>query len=651
MLMKNKLLRTILAGLIFCGLLLNGIAQKNEGQIPNVNFSRNPYGETSVSTVTLKNSDRIQALLREGILHLSLDDAIASTLENNLDIELQRFSPKIAEMDWLRAKGGGMLRGLSFSVRQLPLGVGGPSSPLITSLGGGSSISQVPGTLSDLAATSQQETNLSILGSTPFSSGPAIPKYDTSVGGQLNWNHQEVAQTNPSVSGTNNLIQDTALGNFSLQRGFSTGTSLNLGYFTSRQTTSSVRSDFNPYLNGSAGLTVIQPLLQGFGMNMNRRYIRIASNNRKISGAVFRQQLIITVSDVIRLYWDLVSLRDDVKVKQAAVLLAGKLVEDDQAQVDTGTLPALELKRAQAELARTEQDLINARNLLREQELIFKNILTRDGAADPLLSTAQIVPSDSIQVPAKEVLPPVEELVAKALVNRPDLAGARFQMENSGISLEGSKNALRPQFDLVGSVQSNALAGQVSQLQFGDIPIPHNPDPALVGGFGTAFSQLFNGTFPNYLVGFQLNIPLGNRIARADLARDQLQQRQTEIRLHQLENQVRLEVQNALLAVERAQAAHSAARQTRQLQEEALSAEQERYAVGAATSFYVIQYERDLSQARSTEVAAAGAYAKAKAALDRVIGATLETNHISVDEALRGEVATPPQPLPAAKTP
>ncbi len=649
--MKTIFLHATLAGLTLCSLALTGFAQTGGNQIPSVTMPRNPYKASSVSTVEFGNSARIQSLLHDGAIHLSLEDAIALALENNLDVELQRFTPRIAEMDWLRALGGGMLRGLPLSIRQLPSGVGGPSSPFLTNLGGSSSLAQLPGTLLDLSATSQQETNLSILGSTPFSSGPAIPKFDPSLVGQLNWNHQEAPQINPSLSGNNNLINNTALGNFSLQRGFSTGTNLNVGYFTSRQNTSSIHSDFNPYLSGSAGMTVIQPLLQGFGTNVNRRYIRIANNNRKISDAVFRQQLIVTVADVIRLYWDLVSLHEDVKVKQAAVALAGKLVEDDQAQVEVGTLPALELKRAEAEWARTQQDLVNAGNLLREQELIFKNVLTRDGAAEPQLAAAQILPLDHIQVPAKEEMPSANDLVTKAMTKRPDLAGTHLQVENSGISLEGSKNALRPQLDLVGSVLSNALAGRTSQLQWGDGSILHNPDPALVGGYGNALSQLFNGTFPNYLIGLQLNIPLGNRIARADLARDQLQFRQTEVRLHQLENQIRLEVQNALLAVERARAAYAAARQTRQLQEEALSAEQERYAVGAATSFYVIQYERDLTQARSTEVAAAGAYAKAKAALDRATGATLDTNHISVDEALRGEVAVPPSPLPVSQTP
>ncbi len=637
--MKKMLKPTILTVSNLFILTSTILGQSNPGQMPSVVLPRNPYKTGSVSPVDFHNSARIHALLRNGVLNLSLEDAIALALENNLDVELQRFTPKIAEMDWLRAKGGGQLRGLPLSIRQLPAGVGGPSSPLLTNLGGGSSLSQLPGTLQDLAATFQQETNLSILGSTPLSSGPAIPKFDTTLSGQLNWNHQEAPQIYPTVSGNNNLINNTALGKFSLQRGFSTGTNVTAGYFTSRQNTNSVRSDFNPYLNGTAGLALTQPLLQGFGANLNRRYIRIANNNRRISDTVFRQQLIVTISDISRLYWDLVSLHEDVKVKQAAAALAGKLVEDDQAQVDAGTLPALELKRAQAELARTQQDRINAANLLREQELIFKNVLTRDGASDPQLAAAEILPLDRIEVPSIETLPTAEELIAKALSNRPDLAGARLQVENSSVSLEGSKNALRPQLDLIGTVQSNALTGEVSQL-----PGLHNPDPSLIGGYGNALSQLFNGTFPNYLVGIQLNIPLGNRIARADLARDQLQLRQTEVRLQQLENQIRLEVQNALLAVERARSAYTAAQQTRQLQEEALAAEQERYAVGAATSFFVIQYERDLTQARSTEVAAAGAYAKAKAALDRVTGLTLETNHVSLAEALQGEVAAPPKP-------
>jgi outer membrane protein len=458
----------------------------------------------------------------------------------------------------------------------------------------------------------------------------------------LNWNHQEVPQTDPTKTGTYNMITETALGSLGVQQGLASGTSWNVGYTLSRLNFNSIQSSFDPYLSGSMGLTVVQPLLQGFGTGLNRRFIRIANNNKSISELVFRQQLISTVSDAIRLYWDLVSLDEDLHVKQSAVTLAQKLVEEDQIQVETGTLPPLQLKRSQAELSRTRQDFVNAQNLLLEQELVLKNVLTRNGGADAELAGAQIQPLDRIQVPPGYEKPPTEGLISMAMANRPDLASAQLQLENSRIALSGSKNALRPNLSLVAGVQSNAEAGQLNPWA----PDGRLYDPALIGGFGTANSQLFNGTFPNYSLGIQLNLPLRNRTAQADFARDQIQMRQTDVRLHQLENQVRLEVQNAQLSLERAHASYTAAVQTRQLQEEALAAEQERYKVGASTSFYIIQYQRDVTQARSTEVAAEGAYAKAKTALDRVLGTTLENNHISLTEALSGEISAQPTPLP-----
>jgi outer membrane protein TolC len=569
-------------------------------------------------------------------------------LENNLDIELQRLTPGVAETDLLRAEGGGLLRGVPLSLRQLPAGVGGPASPLVTTLGGSAPLTQLPGTLTDLAAITAQETNLSVQGPAPLSNGPPVPHFDPSLVSQFNWGHQETPQLSPQSSGTNNLINNGVLGSFGIQRGFSTGATLNLGYSSLRQNTNSTQANLSPYTLGSLGLTVVQPFFQGFGLGVNRRFIRIARNNQHISDSVFREQLIGTASDVIRLYWDLVSLSEDVKVKQTAVSLAQKLYEDNKAQVETGTLPPLELKRAQVEVSRTQEDLTNARSLLLEQELILKNVLTRDAAADPELARASITPLDQIQVPQRDDLPPEADLIAQAMQNRPDLESAHLQITNSEMSLRGSKNALLPEVDLVGSYQSNSLAGQINRLQSAGVP---NADPSLLGGYGTNLSQLFNGRYPNYSLGLQLSIPLGNRVARADLARDQVQLRQTEVRLHQLENQIKLEVQTALVALQRARTAYAAAVQTRQLQEEALAAEQERYAVGASTSFFVIQYERDLTQARSTEVATAGAYGKARVALDRAIGATLQNHHISVDDAYRGEVAHPPSALPAPALP
>jgi outer membrane protein len=304
-------------------------------------------------------------------------------------------------------------------------------------------------------------------------------------------------------------------------------------------------------------------------------------------------------------------------------------------------------------VARSRQDLTNSETLLLQQELVVKNVLTRTGAGDQALRSARIVPLDRIEIPAQEATQPVQDMLAEAFRRRPDIAQARIQIDNSNISLKGSRNGLLPELDLIGNLQNNGLTGQANTLPAAPsatgLPLVRNPDPFLIGGFGNALSQVFGRNFPNYGIGLQLNIPLRNRTAQADVIRDELQVRQTEVRLRQLENQARLEVENALVAVERARASYGAAVETRQLQEEALGTERERYAVGASTSFFVIQFQRDLAQARTTEVVAENNYAKSRAALERALGTTLINNHVQLDEAYRGQVSRAPSALPELK--
>lgn len=603
-----------------------------------------PFTPRLVAPLEFRNSPRMYGLMRAGQLYLSLNDAIALAIENNLDVELQRFGPAIAGSDVLRSQGGGALRGVPLSVRELPAGVGGPGGPLLTTIGGYNPPGSVSPTIGELGGLTQSETNLSIVGS--LSSGPRVPLFDPSLAGGFNWSHQSTPQSNSLVTGTSALNAEYLGGNLGVEQGFSTGTAFNLGYTSLRQSGNWTRADYNPFTTASLGLTVSQPLLQGFKSAINRRYIRIARNNERISDAVFRQQVIATVSSVVRLYWDLVSLNQDVRVKRNAVKVAEQLLENNRAQVEVGTLAPIEVRRALAEVARGRQELTNSENLLLQQELVIKNVLTRDGSRDPLVSAARIVPLDRIDVGAPDAVRPVQDLIAEAYANRPDLSQAHLQIENSEISLEGSRNALLPQLDLVGSLQNNALAGQVNPLVPPAADFTRVADPFFIGGPGTLLSQLFARNFPNYAVGVQLRIPLRNRVAQADMVRDQLQIRQGQVRLRQLENQVRLEIESALLAVERARSAYEAAVETRELQQEALAAEQERYAVGASTSFFVIQYRRDLTQAESTEVIARGNYAKAKAALDRALGRTLQVNNVEIDEVYRGRVSRPPHPLP-----
>jgi outer membrane protein TolC len=293
-------------------------------------------------------------------------------------------------------------------------------------------------------------------------------------------------------------------------------------------------------------------------------------------------------------------------------------------------------------VASSRQDLNNAEGLVLQQELLLKEVLTRRGVSDPALAGARIVSVTKIEEPGKDPVPTLATLVEEAQRDRPDFALAQGQIENTKLSLKGSRNALLPELNLVASFQNNGLAGRLNSLG----QVVAAPDATLLGGFGDVVSQIFNRNFPDYVVGIQLNIPLQNRIAKADAARDLLQFRQSEVRLQQLASQIRLEVGNAWIAVERAKISYEAAAETRKLQEEALAIEKERFDVGASITYNVIQHERDLAQARSAAVTALGIYAKAKAALDRAVGSTLLNNNITIEEAYQGKVTRAPNPAP-----
>jgi outer membrane protein TolC len=362
---------------------------------------------------------------------------------------------------------------------------------------------------------------------------------------------------------------------------------------------------------------------------LNRRFIRIAKNERKIAGLLLQQQLIATVYGVVRLYTDLVALYEDVKVKEETLASAERLYSDTKAQVDEGTQAPIELTRANAQVYSIRQDLINSRGLLEEQEAIVKNVITRRDSDDPEVLGARLIPTDTIQVPERDEIRPLPELIAEAFANRPDLLQANIQVDNSGISLEGSRNELLPEIDLVGVAQNSALAGEAN-------PLTIYPNSTFIGGYGSALEQLATRKYPTYGIGLNVTLPLRNRIAQADVTRDQIQLRQTQIRMEQFRKQAELEVEDALVAMRRARASYEAALQTQALQQESLEAEQAKFEVGASTSFFIIQYQSFLAQARSTVVVAKSAYLKARAALERALGSILADNNVELGPAMRG---------------
>ena len=284
-----------------------------------------------------------------------------------------------------------------------------------------------------------------------------------------------------------------------------------------------------------------------------------------------------------------------------------------------------------------------------QQETILKNALSRNGVASPSISEARIIPTDRIQVPQTEAVRPVQDMVAEALRSRPEVAQQKIGLVNDKINLQGSRSQLLPSLNASVNFNNNGLAGDVSDLPLLPGQAPRNVTPYFIGGYGTVLGQLFRRNFPDYNASINLNIPLRNRSAQADMILDQLAVRQREIGIQQQENQVRVDVQNALIALQQSRATYEAAAKTRILREQTLDAEQKKYALGASTIFNVILVQRDLAVAQSAEVNALSAYSKARVQLDAATGQTLDNNNVSIGEAFRGSVSRPPSPLPPEK--
>jgi outer membrane protein len=584
------------------------------------------YRMPKVAPARLADSGRLRALLRNGQILLSLQDAIALALENNLDLELERYGLELADSDVLRSKSGALPRGVPLSTREAPAGLGAPQPSPNGTLGGG----DVPA-LDSLIGPGVQ-VDLSILGSIPLPTGTAVPNFDPQIVGTIGWNHTSDIQNSTFVPGLPSLNAEQLTANVAYQQGFSTGASLDVFFDNSRVDSSNPLQLYNPATAASVGVDLRQPLLRGFGPAVNRRYIRIAKNNRAVSSAVFQQQVITTVAGVVRLYWDLVSLREDVRVRQEGVVSAEQFVQDTRNQVNTGTAAEVDATRAAAELARRRRDLSVAQSLVAQQSTVLKDYLTR-GKLEPDLEKALLVTTDALPPPATENLPAVDDLVQTAFRSRPDVKQVQLQVENSELSLQGSKSALRPALDLVASAQNNGFAGNLlrSSNTIGT--------PLLTGGYGDSLRQIVGNNFPDYGVGLQLTVPIRNRAARSDVIRDQVTVRQQQIRMRQLEKQVRLEVTNALLAVQQAKDTYEAMRDERIAQEQTLAAEKDRLDVGASTSYFVLQFQRDLAAAKSNEISSLAAYQKARAALARVSGQILSDYHVDLAEALAGEVS------------
>ena len=588
-----------------------------------------PYKSRYLSPLVLTNTQRINQLMKEGKLMLSLNDAIALALENNLDLAIARYNNDIADTDILRVKSGAAARGVNTGlVANTPGGTGA------STVGGGAGGTS---TGSGGAGAGTGGIVISTLGA-----GPPIDSFDPLISANLQFERQRQSFTNTVITGGRTFsTQNTTLGDVSYFQGFQTGTALTATFNNNRITTGTI-STLNPSLTSTFRATVRQHLLQGCCLFVNRRNIISAGYNKQISDIAFENQVMFTVTQIQDIYWDLVNAYQNLLVKQRSLALAEKTLSDNRKQVEIGTLAPIEVVRAQSAVSSAQQDLIVAQTNLQLQQLLMKNAITKN-LKDPSLASAPVVPTDTMVV-TSEQLPPVEDLVNDALRRRPDINSQRIDLKNRDISKRATRNSLLPSLDLLGFYGGTGLAGNgatcIPDPVTGIISCTPN---GINNGFGSAFGDQFNSTNPDKGVAIQLNITVLNRQAQADQVRSELEYRQAELRLQQLESQINIGVRNAVYAVQQNKAAVDAAKAAQDLAAQSLDAEQKKYSLGASTNTLVLQAQRDLTQAEVNYVTALTNYEKSQVTLDQTTGHTLERLGIVLSDVATGQLSSMPK--------
>jgi outer membrane protein len=575
----------------------------------------NPYRSINIGQPGLTNSPRIDQLIHEGKLELTLQEAVELAMENSMDIVVQRYNPWVADTAILKAKAGSLA-------------------------------AAIPGAI--------------FVGAT--ANNPLL-SYDPLVTTTVGIDSRVVPVNNPLTSGTGTgllaltgLSLHTSTFNTQFTQGFTTGTNFFTTWDNTRSSSTSGANLFNPSVQSSIFVGFTQQLLNGFGRTVNTRNIVIAKNNRKIADWVFTQQAITTVTNTITAYWELVYSRENVKVQQQAVTVAQKLYNDNKKQLEIGTMAPLDVTRAESELATDRQNLIVAQTTQLQNQQILKNAISKNPMA-PNLVNVEIIPTDLPLRPEAIEAPSFEEAAMEAFAKRPELQEQALNLLNSGVDIKATRNALLPTATLQAQYGTVGLAGDqrlFSAKTVAGAPVVLSDGSTAPGGlfvpatqvtqtgtakagFPDAMSTVFHNNFPDYSVQLNVQIPIRNRSAQADNQRAILTQRQLEAQLQQLKNAALLDVRNSYIALTQDRAQVDAASKARELQQQTFDAEQKKYQLGASTVYLVIQTQRDLINAQGTELRALANLVEAKANYERAVGRTLEVNRVTIADAKSGE--------------
>jgi outer membrane protein len=583
-----------------------------------------PYQAVTVPPVRVANSPRLAELIRGGTLYLTAQDAIALALENNIDLEVARYNPIMASWRVQRAEAGGALPGVPSAAAQagtvaIGQGVSGSQAAAGVRIAGG-------------GGGGNQSANATIT-----QIGPVTQTLDPSIQESSTFSHTSTPQANSVQSITSVLIANTRAHSGTYQQGFLSGGAISVRYTNNYLNENSPTDLLNPSSAPNLSVSAQHNLLRGFGIAVNARTITVAKMNAGMSDLTFRSQVINVVTQVLNLYYNLAADYENVKARRTAADVAEKFQANVKEQIQMGTVAPPEAINAEQQVVTSRQAVVDAEATLKQREIQMKNLISRTGTGDPILAGVRILPVDPIIMPAKDDLPPLEELIRRARANRPDLLVQRQSDEASAVSALGTRNGLLPNLQVFGAQSNAGLSGTARTVV---TPAGSEaPDPYFVGGIGTGLGQVFRRNFPTERVGTFIQVPLRNRQARSDYAIDQMQLRQSQLSTRKSLNQVEVDVMNNVIALQQARARYESAVQNRILQEKLVEGERERYAAGASTPYNVIQQQRDLVTAEAAQLSALVAYNAARIALDQAVGNTLEANHVSIAEARDAKVS------------
>jgi outer membrane protein TolC len=580
-----------------------------------------PYRPSEAPPLDLANSPRLENLIRDGKLYISLHDAIALAIENNLDLAYFRYNFPIAQTDYARTRAGGSVNGVNTGIVQ--------SSTQGGFSGGGSSSG---GASSGSAAAGAGGLVTSTLGA-----GTAVSSFDPFLTFKGYVDHTVVQETNSFLNGCLTCKQNQIQGQGNFSEAFPLGTTVNVNYLGQRNASNNTYQAINPNLYSNLTVVFTQQFLAGFGISTNERYMHIAKKNLQITDLAFRAQVIATITQVENIYWDLVNAYQDEQVKERSLAFAQRVLQDDEKQLQLQAIPSMLVDKDASDVATSEGDLTVSRATLRLNELLIKNALTKTD--DEAIDEMPVIPLDKSGPEDPNAAKSIDALIAAAEKNRPDVTQDELAMQVAEMSLKSIKSELLPTLNAYGFYSGAGTAGPKNL----DCSLsPEQCGSNLPTGFGGMLDNTFNYSSPEYQVGMTLSINLRNRVAKADQFRAALEFRQRQITFEEQKKSIRFDVRNSLFALQQAQARVDAATKARDLAQHTFDVTQQEQQLGAKSSSDTLAAQHDLSLAESLLVAAQTAAEKAKVDIDRATGETLQQTGVSIDDAKMGVVSRAP---------